>query len=76
MHYLILNSLVDTVNEGRFGNGFIVKAVTLLVSAILALLCAVGVAGKYQSFTKLRNFHQHVGVARVQLSISDPSVST
>ena len=41
------------------------KAVTLLVSATLALLCAVGVAGRYQSFTKLGNFHQHVSYASV-----------
>ena len=41
---------------------------TLFALAILALLCAVGVAGRYKSFTKLETFHQHVRYASVGVS--------
>ena len=38
------------------------------MSAILSMLCVVGVARRYQSFTKLGTFHQHVSYASVGVS--------
>ena len=54
--------------EGRFRDGFTLKIETSFVSVILLLLCAVGVTGRYQSFTKLGTFHQHVSYASVGVS--------
>lgn len=41
------------------------KIATFSVLVILFLLCEVGVAGRYQSFSKLGDFHQHVSYASV-----------
>ena len=40
----------------------------VLVSVLYTLLCAVGVAGRYQSFTKQGTFHQHFSYASVGVS--------
>ena len=42
---------------------------------ILLLLCVVGVTGRYQSFTKLGTFHQHVSYASVGVSFDFGPVS-